>query len=279
MTDPSRVEFLLGNIAEVDCDVIVNPCGSGFAFSHAGVNGALAAAAGPDYVAETAELWRLEWEIDSYVGHQVTGAGALQARYVIHAVSPIWKGGRTIYGRSDKEELFRFHERVLRVAAGPLRARSVVLPAVGTGAHGFPPEVAASIAVPTVEAFLEGRPHDRLAYVAAGCAESVLERVVFVFQTRAMLHDYLAHSSNSDHRDVLLAGLRDEITGHLRAGRRTRLAETVDQIADEVTLRAILSEAHRLSHEARGDARDHSASVGISTVYSHAVERVLGLEP
>jgi hypothetical protein len=103
--------------------------------------------------------------------------------------------------------------------------------------------------------------------------------VVFVFQSRATLHDYLARSSSPNSNDVLAGGLRDEITGHLRHAKRTQLAATVDKITDETTLRVIITEARALSNKAGDDHRDNSASIGIDTVYVRAAEHVLGLEP
>jgi len=246
-----RLEFQLANIAGSDCDAIVNPCSRGFLLGHAGVSGALSAAAGPDYAAECAQLAARA----SGAEVLVTGAGALPARYVIHVVSPTWRGEDR-----EKEALHRVHEQLLAVAV-ERGCRSVALPAIGTGANGFPAEVAASIAVPTVEALLQAHP--------------ALERVVFVFQTRATLHDYLAHSSNSDHRVVLVAGLRDEISGYLRAAGRAQLVEAVGKVTDEPTLRAIINEANTLHQNTRCD----SASVGIRTLYVRAVERVLNLAP
>jgi len=252
-----RLEFRIRDIAEADCDAIVNPCNRGFLLGHAGVNGALAAAAGADYAAECAQLAARA----SGVEVLVTGAGALPARYVIHAVTPIWRGSD-----HEREALRRAHERLLTVAAEH-ECRSVALPAIGTGANRFPAEVAAAIAVPTVEAFLRDDP--------------TLERVVFVFRTRATLHDYLAHSSHSEQRDVLVAGLRDEIAGHLREAGRMQLVEAVDEITDEATLRAIIAEAHKAAwgHHHRDDVSGREFSVGSNTVYVRAVERVLNLAP
>jgi O-acetyl-ADP-ribose deacetylase (regulator of RNase III) len=255
MTGERGLRFLLGNIAESDCDAIVNPCNRGFLLSHSGVNGALGAAAGPAYAAECAQL--PERGADASVEVIVTGAGTLPARYVIHAVSPSWSGGRS----GEQEALRGVHERVLAIASGP-RCRTLALPAIGTGAHRFPPEVAASIAVPTVEALLRNHP--------------TLERVSFYFQTRATLHDYLVCSSTKDQHDLLITSLRDEITSNL--SKRDGLAARVDAIADETTLRAILTEARVLSRAAGADGRDNSASVGVSAVYVRAVERILGLD-
>jgi O-acetyl-ADP-ribose deacetylase len=255
-----RLDFLLGNIAESDCEAIVNPSNRSYIMSHAGVNGAIAAAAGPDYAATCAEMpgglmdFAMKADFDGIPRVCVTRAGTLKARYVIHAVSPTWNGGEC----GELDELRRVHKRVLRVAVGR-GCRSVALPAIGTGANRFPPEVAASIAVPTVEGFLQ--------------PPSRLERVVFVFQTRATLHDYLARSSRPDQHDLLIASLRDEVSRHLRWAKRVELAAMVDEITDEATLRAILTDA--LAH-IRAAARDYNtASVGIRWEYVRAAERIL----
>lgn len=253
------IEFRLGNIAQAECEAIVNPCNRGFLLGHAGVNGAIAAAAGPGYASECAQLPAIARGADALGEVIVTGAGTLQARCVIHAVSPIWRGG----DHGEREALRRVHERVLTVAS-KRGCRSLALPAIGTGAHRFPVEVAASLAVPTVEAVLQNDPR--------------LKRVLFVFQTRATLHDYLVRSSSPDQHGLLVAGLREEITSSLRDAGRMQLAETVDRITDEATLRAIISEGQTISHSAHADESSHSASVNSSTVYVRAVQRVLQLE-
>jgi O-acetyl-ADP-ribose deacetylase (regulator of RNase III) len=265
MRDDGRLDFLLGDIAESDCDAIVNPCNDIYEMSHAGVNGALAAAAGPDYAAECAKLRPSVWNGDVLIPALVTGAGTLRARYVIHAVSPRWRSTAlpkhlANQDRLAQDALRRVHKVVLQVAA-ERGCRSVALPAIGTGANHFPPEVAASIAVPTVEAFLQ--------------YNSTLERVVFVFQTRATLHDYLARSSTPNQHDLLIASLRNEISSHLRDAKRLHLAEMVDKVTDEATLRAILTEAHNPTHAAATDGSDNPASVGIRWRYVRAAESIL----
>src|SRR5207237_5387797 len=73
---------------------------------------------------------------------KATTAGALPARWVIHAVGPVWRGG----GEGEPELLASAYRRSLEVAA-ELGARTVAFPAISCGVYGYPAELAASIAV------------------------------------------------------------------------------------------------------------------------------------
>jgi O-acetyl-ADP-ribose deacetylase len=247
-----RLEFVLGDIAQTSCEAIVNPTNGGFLLGHAGVNGALAAAAGPEYAAEADGLPERAAGADVLV----TGAGRLPARYVIHAVSPIW----TSSADTPAAALRRLHERVLATAS-ELGCTSVALPAVGCGAHRFPPEVAASIAVPTVEAVLE--------------CERRLERVEFVFQNRLLLHDYSLRGRGARSDRGAIEILRSEIVNALSGG-EPGLADQVSAIDDEPTLRAIDAEVHEL---ARSLGAEDSASLSVSALYTRAVQHTLRPRP
>ncbi|GIX46375.1 MAG: hypothetical protein KatS3mg131_0586 [Candidatus Tectimicrobiota bacterium] len=79
----------------------------------------------------------------------ITGAGNLPARYVIHAVGPVWQGGQQ--GEADK--LASAYRRSLELAVAH-DCRSVAFPSLSTGAYGYPVEQAARIALRTVSDFL-----------------------------------------------------------------------------------------------------------------------------
>ena len=84
---------------------------------------------------------------------KATGAGELPARYVIHTVGPVWRGG-------DHDEdglLASCHRRSLQVAA-ELECRAVAFPAISTGVYGFPVARAARIAIGTAAEELDARP-------------------------------------------------------------------------------------------------------------------------
>jgi len=82
---------------------------------------------------------------------KATKAGRLPARYVIHAVGPVWHGG----GAGEEALLASAHRRALEVAER-LECRTIALPALSTGIYGYPPEKAARVAVEAVRPF-EGR--------------------------------------------------------------------------------------------------------------------------
>ena len=81
----------------------------------------------------------------------VTGAGNLPARWVIHAVGPVWRGG-------DEGEDVELASAVLAALARAeeVGARSVALPAISTGVYGFPAERAAKISVAAARTFARG---------------------------------------------------------------------------------------------------------------------------
>ena len=112
---------------------------------------------------------------------RVTGPGRLRCRYVLHAVSPIWNDGT----RGERDRLLRLHRNVA-ASAVELGCRSIALPAVGCGAHRFPPEVAAGAAVAAVE--------DALSEYAT------LELARFVFLSTSLRDAYHAASESAVRR-------------------------------------------------------------------------------
>jgi O-acetyl-ADP-ribose deacetylase (regulator of RNase III) len=102
----------------------------------------------------------------------ITTAGALPARYVIHAVGPVWAGGT----HGEDALLASAYRASLRLAAAH-RLRSVAFPSLSTGAYGFPVARAAPIALRTVREFLATEDHE-------------LDEVRFVLYSDADLHVY-----------------------------------------------------------------------------------------
>ena len=138
------IEAVLGDITDQRVDAVVNAANAALA-GGGGVDGAIHRAAGR---AELQAACRLLGGCEPGDAKATEGFG-LPARWIIHTVGPIWRGG----GAHEDEILASCYERVLAVADG-LGARSVAFPAISTGAYGFPPDRAAAIAVDTLSGTL-----------------------------------------------------------------------------------------------------------------------------
>ena len=150
-----RIELVQGDITTIAADAIVNAANSSL-LGGGGVDGAIHRAGGPAILDECRRLGGCETG-----DAKATTAGNLPARYVIHAVGPVWQGG----GRGEDELLASCHRRSLEVAA-ELRCRTISFPAISTGVYRFPVERAAEVALATTAAELERRPEiERVTFV------------------------------------------------------------------------------------------------------------------
>lgn len=128
-----------GDITTLDVDAIVNAANNTL-FRGGGVCGAIFRAAGRELDDACDAIGWCE------TGDAVVTPGFdLAARWVIHAVGPVWEGGRD----GEPEQLASCYARVLGVAT-EIGARSIAIPAISTGIYGFPPHRAAVIAVTTL---------------------------------------------------------------------------------------------------------------------------------
>jgi O-acetyl-ADP-ribose deacetylase len=134
-----RIEVLAGDITAETTDAIVNAANSSLARG-AGVCGAIFAAAGPELDDACRALGGCETG-----DAKVTPGFRLPARFVVHAVGPVWQGGDS----GEADALASAYRRSLEVAA-EAGARSIAFPALSTGIYGFPKRAAAQIAVATV---------------------------------------------------------------------------------------------------------------------------------
>ena len=151
-----RISAELADITTLDVDAIVNAANSSLA-PGGGVCGAIHRAAGPELARACAALGPCA------VGDaRITPGFRLPARFVIHAVGPVWHGG----ARGESEQLASAYRRSLELA-GDGGLQSIAFPAISTGIFGYPLDAATRVAVTTVRAFLNE--DGRIARVIFAC--------------------------------------------------------------------------------------------------------------
>ena len=136
------IEVVQADITALNVDAIVNAANSSLA-GGGGVDGAIHSRAGPALAVAAIPLGPCA------TGDAVITAGfGLRARFVIHAVGPIWKGGT----RGEPELLRRAYEQSFQIAREQGTIRSIAFPAISTGAYCFPRPLAAEIALGVMQA-------------------------------------------------------------------------------------------------------------------------------
>lgn len=145
-TADGAVGTIRADITTLTADAIVNAANQHLA-GGGGVDGAIHRAAGPSLMAELRERYQGCGTGDAVI----TGAGRLDATYVIHAVGPRWRDG--LHGEPDQ---LRSAYRRAFVLAAEHGCATVVSPSISTGIYGFPIDRAASIAVEEARMALSG---------------------------------------------------------------------------------------------------------------------------
>ena len=147
----ARLELVQGDITRQDTDAIVNAANPSL-LGGGGVDGAIHRAGGPEILEECRRLGGCP------PGEaRLTTAGRLKARYVIHAVGPVYYGGQA----GEPEKLASAYRHSLQLASQH-GLRSVAFPSISTGAYGYPVEKAAPIALRTVIEYLRQHPEIEL---------------------------------------------------------------------------------------------------------------------
>lgn len=140
------IELVQGDITTQTVTAIVNAANSGL-LGGGGVDGAIHDAAGPELLAETQTRYPAGCPTGSAV---ITAAGNLPAKYVFHAVGPVWAGGQ----KQEQVLLSSCYQRCLQLAREH-HCKSVAFPAISTGAYGYPMDLAATHALTTIRQELE----------------------------------------------------------------------------------------------------------------------------
>jgi len=141
----ARVELVQGDITRQAVDAIVNAANSQLAVG-GGVCGAIHRAAGPGLAEEITRRYPEGCPTGSAVA---TSGGALRAKFVFHAVGPVWRGGQ----EGEPEALRSAYERCLQLAVEH-KCRSIAFPAISAGIYGYPTDLAAEVALTTTRDFL-----------------------------------------------------------------------------------------------------------------------------
>jgi O-acetyl-ADP-ribose deacetylase (regulator of RNase III) len=151
----NRIEIHSGDLTKVDVDAIVNAANTTLLLG-GGVDGAIHRAAGPELLAECRTLDGCR------PGEaKITRGYRLPARFVIHTVGPVWRGGK----HGEAETLANCYRNSLQLAVEN-GIKTIAFPAISCGAYGYPIQEAANIALNMTREFLAN--------------EDKIEKVIFV---------------------------------------------------------------------------------------------------
>jgi O-acetyl-ADP-ribose deacetylase len=168
-----RLELRRGDITREAVDAIANAANAALR-GGGGVDGAIHRAAGPGLLRELRE----RYPDGTPTGTAVATAGhELPARWVLHAVGPVWRGG----DHGEERLLADAYRSCLRLA-DELGARTVAFPAISMGIYGYPPPDGARVALTTVVAHLRG-----------STGVEVVRFVLFSDDTEAVFRDALGN--------------------------------------------------------------------------------------
>ena len=156
------IDVIRADITTLEVDAIVNAANERM-LGGGGVDGAIHRAAGPELLVACRLTPEVRAGVRCPTGEaRITPGFRLPARYVIHTVGPVWRGG----AHGEPELLASCYRRSLELARGEA-LRAIAFPAISCGVYGYPIDDAAEIAVQEVRAFLDAHAlPERVALVA-----------------------------------------------------------------------------------------------------------------
>jgi O-acetyl-ADP-ribose deacetylase (regulator of RNase III) len=168
----SRIDVVVGDITRLSVDAVVNAANPSL-LGGGGVDGAIHRAAGPELLEACRGLGGC-----ATGDAKVTGGYRLPARFVIHAVGPVWHGG----GSGEAELLSGCYRRSIALARANGLA-SIAFPAISTGVYGYPHAEAAEVAAQAIVTAL-AEPGDPLAVTYCCFSDDVASHVRAAFLGR-----------------------------------------------------------------------------------------------
>jgi O-acetyl-ADP-ribose deacetylase (regulator of RNase III) len=174
----SRLEVIEGDITTLQVEAIVNAANETL-LGGGGVDGAIHRAAGPELLAACRGIPEVRPGIRCPTGQaRITGGFHLPARFVIHTVGPVWRGGT----HGEPELLASCYWQSLLLAQNHAAA-SIAFPAISCGVYGYPHRAAAIVALGEIDAFTR--------------AHALPERIVFCCFGSGMAETYRRHLAHA----------------------------------------------------------------------------------
>ncbi len=147
------LKIIQGDLTEQEVDAIVNAANPSL-MGGGGVDGAIHRKGGPKILEECKKIRATLYPEGLPTGKAViTSGGNLKAKYVIHTVGPIWRGGN----EGEPELLAEAYKNSLKLASEK-GLKTIAFPSISTGAYGYPIEKASKVALTTIKDFLENNP-------------------------------------------------------------------------------------------------------------------------